>query len=259
MAVTRPLPFSLSLWHKVVVVAIGLWLLQSVGLTHFMEAGLSRVAQPLQNWWVRRISAGLTSYQGFTKVFHSAAHIQNLELRLAEANSALTELETLKKENTELRFLLENTDRPHKKTLLTRPVVALARPAISGGRDVQLQKGALVLSREVLLGQLQEIGEYESQVVLLSEKEAPPLLAETDTGVRGIVRGDGRKILFTEVARTDLLQVGQRVVTVGQPQVEQGVFIGRILKIETDPVASVQTALLEQHVSFFESPVVEVR
>lgn len=250
---------ALNRWQQILIVVGCFFIFQSGGILLPVEKGFSRLVEPLKKWWVVQATEFLSFEKAFTKVFNSVAHIQNLELRLAESTVALTELESLKKENAELRFLLENTDRPHTKTVLTRPVVSLAKPAVSGGKDLQLEKGSLVLSREVLLGQLKEIGEYESQVILLSEKDATPLLAETETGVRGIIQGDGKKILFTEVARTDLLVVGQRIVTVGQPQVEQGIFIGRILKVESDPVASVQTAIVEQQVSFFESAVVEVR
>jgi hypothetical protein len=49
------------------------------------------------------------------------------------------------------------------------------------------------------------------------------------------------------------------VVTLGQPQIEQNLPIGQIVSVINDPVSSVQSAIIEQPVSFFATPVVEVR
>ncbi|NCN45237.1 MAG: hypothetical protein AUK08_01990 [Candidatus Pacebacteria bacterium CG2_30_36_39] len=247
-------------WDQVLLIGISVLLLESVGwLLPVQNLTYGYVVKPMKHWWVQQ-STKVTSTVGLvSKLFNAAAHIQDLESRLADAAASLTELDSLKTENKELRYLLENTDRPQGRTLITRPVVAFAKPAVAGGLDLQLEKNSLILSRETLLGQISEVGNFESQVTLLYEKEATPILAETDTGVQGIVRGDGRKLLFTEVARTANLIVGQRVITVGQPQVEQGILIGKIVAIENNMTASVQTAVIEQYVSFYESPVVEVR
>lgn len=260
MAMTRKNYFSPSRWEQVLMVVIFVLILEVTNLISPVQNMVySRFMGPMKSWWVKQATNIVSISGDIKKVFNSVAHIQDLELRLAESSAALTELETLKKENKELRFILENTDRPEGRTFLTRPVVSLAKPAVAGGLDISLEKGALVLSRETLLGQLTNIGQHESQVILLFEKEAPAIFAETESGVQGIIRGDGKKIIFTEVARTDELVVGEKIFTLGQPQVEQGVLIGRVLVIDQDMTASVQTAVVEQYISFFESSIVEVR
>jgi len=45
----------------------------------------------------------------------------------------------------------------------------------------------------------------------------------------------------------------------GQNQVEQGILIGQISFINYEVSDSVQTAVVEQYVSFFETPVLEIR
>ncbi|MFZ5437645.1 MAG: rod shape-determining protein MreC [Patescibacteria group bacterium] len=252
--------FLTTTWEQILLIGGVILIMELTGLVRPVQQTIYHgLIEPSKNWWVQLTNQFIAKSSSVKKVFNYAVHIQDLELKLAAASASLTELETLKRENQELRFLLENTDRPQTRTILTRPVVSLAKPAVAGGKDLNLETGALVISRETLLGQLSKINEHESQVVLLHEKEATPILAKTESGVEGIIRGDGRKILFTEVNKTDQLRVGEKIYTLGQSQVEQGVLLGQISFINQDLASSVQTAIIEQYVSFFESSVVEIR
>jgi len=260
MAITSKKLFLASRWEQVVLITSFLIVMEITGILQPTQSFIyQNFLSPSKSWWVQRTTQLNKGFGSFKKIFNSATHIQDLESRLAESTAALTELESLKKENQELRFLLENTDRPQTRTTLLRPVVSLTKPAVSGGENISLEKGSLVLSRETLLGQLSKIGLYESQVVLLHEKESIPILAKTESGVEGIIRGNDKKIIFTEVAKTDQLVVGDKIFTMGQNQVEQGILIGHISFINYEISDSAQTAIIEQYVSFFESPVVEVR
>lgn len=252
--------FLLASWEQILFIGGLLLIMELTGLVLPVQSFVyQNIVSPSKNWWVSSSGKIISSTSSLSKVFRYTAHIQDMEARLAESTAALTELETLRKENQELRFLLENTDRPQTRTVLTRPVVSLAKPAISGGEDLGLEEGSLVISRETLLGQLSKIGQFESQVVLLHEKESTPILAKTESGVEGIIEGDGKKIIFTEVNKTDKLVLGEKIYSMGQSQIEQGILIGRISFVNQDLSSSVQTAVVEQYVSFFESPVVEVR
>jgi cell shape-determining protein MreC len=252
--------FLLASWEQIIFIGGVLLIMELTGFALPVQSFIYKnVVSPSKNLWVVNTSRITQRVSSFGKVFNYAAHIQDLESRLADAAASLTELETLKKENQELRFLLENTDRPQTRTVLTRPVVSLSKPAVAGGHDLGLEEGSLVISRESLLGQLSKINKFESQVVLLHEKESTPILAKTESGVEGIVKGDGKKIIFTEVDKTAKLNTGEKIYSLGQNQIEQGILIGRISFIDQDLTSSVQTAIIDQYVSFFESPVVEVR
>jgi rod shape-determining protein MreC len=260
MAVTSKKLFLASRWEQVILITSFLIVMEVTGILQPTQTFIyQNFLSPSKSWWIQRTTQLNKGFSSFKKIFNSASHIQDLESRLAESTAALTELESLKKENQELRFLLENTDRPQTRTALSRPVVSLAKPAVSGGKNINLEKGSLVLSRETLLGQLSKIGPHESQVVLLHEKESIPILSKTESGVEGIIKGDDKKIIFTEVAKTDQLVVGEKIYTMGQNQVEQGILIGQISFINYEVSDSVQTAVVEQYVSFFETPVVEIR
>jgi cell shape-determining protein MreC len=199
------------------------------------------------------------AWQGILKLPKSIQRIQNLELRLAEVSVSLAELATLRRENEELRFLLGNTDQAAQRRVITSPIIAFARPAVAVGSANGVEIGSVVLSRGILLGQVSKVSSHEAEVTLLSAVDAKPVLAKTVGGTMGLVRGDGRKILLTEVTQTLPLAIGELVVTVGQLQIEQNLVIGRVTSIQNDPANSVKQAVIEQLTSFFEVSLVEIR
>lgn len=248
----------LSLWQQALFLLSFVLVAEVAGFSQPLVSLFSRVAAPVKALWVGSLSAVYGVGQSVVKLPKAAQRIADLELRLAAASASLAELETLRRENEELRFLLDNTDRPMGRTIITAPIIAFARPAIAVGSQAGVRVGAVVLSRNTLLGQVSVVSEYESQVVLLSEQDSAPVLAKTESGVEGLIIGDGRKILLSQVAKESVLKVGERVVTVGQPQIEQNLPIGTVVAVINDPVASVQSAVIEPFASFFETPIVEV-
>ncbi|HQM15597.1 MAG TPA: rod shape-determining protein MreC, partial [Candidatus Woesebacteria bacterium] len=134
-----------------------------------------------------------------------------------------------------------------------------AQPTIALDPDQKVTPGTAVLVEGVLVGTIakQQLG--TATVNLLWQKETLPILAETDSKVQGLVMGDGRRVLFTEVPVDQELTIGQQVVSVGQTGVEQGLFIGEIRAIVTGYSNAVKTAVLEQYVSFYQVGLVEVR
>lgn len=251
-------PLRAPVWQKVLVLVAFAAVLDGVGVGQWWVSQVSRPIVAVKQGWARAIGGVATVAHSVQKLPRSAQRIQDLELRAAEASAALAELETLRAENEELRFLLENTDRSVQRTHLTAPIIAFSRPAVGIGSRAGVVEGAMVVSRNTLLGQISNVSEYEARVVLLLEGEASPVLARTESGAEGLVMGDGRRVLFTQVPKDVPLAVGERIVTLGQPQIGQNIPIGRIVKVENDPVQSVQSAIVEQSVSFYEAPLVEV-
>lgn len=250
---------STTEWQKIAFVLAFALVADGAGFSRFITGTAYSILTPFRQVFVHIAGISYSVLHGAQNIPRAAEKIQDLELRLAGATVSLAELETLKKENEELRFLLENTDRPYERSVITSPVIAFSRPALAAGSQRGIQTGAVVLSRNILLGQVTEVQEYESRVVLLSDAAAQPVLARTSGGATGIVVGDGRRVMFTEVPKEHILAVGDSVITVGQPQIEHNLLIGRIVRVLNDPVASAQSAIIQQATTFFETPVVEVR
>lgn len=250
---------SASEWQKIAFLLAFAVVADVAGFSRFIISAFYSLLTPVRQVFVHLAGTGFSVWQDAQNLPKAAEKIQDLELRLASATVSLAELESLRKENEELRFLLGNTDRGSERSIIASPIVAFARPALAAGAHSGVQPGAVVLSRNVLLGQVTEVSEYESRVVLLSETASQPVLAKTSSGTTGIVVGDGRRVMLTEVSKEQALTVGDSVITAGQPQIEHNLLIGRITRIFNDPVASVQSAIIQQPTTFFETPIVEVR
>ena len=251
--------FQLSWWQKALLLLVLAVVVEVAGAGSRLVGLFSWGVLPVKRLSVSGLSKLYSLGDSLQKLPRATQRIQDLELRLAEASASLAELETVKRENEALRSLVSENTRLSERTLITTPVIAFAQPAIAAGERDGVQSGAVVLGSHTLLGQVSSVGRHESAVALLFETSSRPILASTENGVIGLVVGDGRKLLFTEVAKDAQLHVGDRITTVGQPQIEQGLPIGRIIRIENDPVSSAQTAIVEQAVSFFEMSIVEVR
>ena len=67
----------------------------------------------------------------------------------------------------------------------------------------------MVLGR-VILGVVEEVSQQQARVLLLKNMLEQGIVAKTESGVMGIVKGDGRNILLTEVASEETLNLRER-------------------------------------------------
>lgn len=181
-----------------------------------------------------------------------------LEIQYSEALAELVRLEAVDKENQELRKLLENTDRTLRKTRVASPLLSLYRPAVSVGSNSEIQVGNGIIVNGVLLGTVAEVNQSTSFISLLHHYEHPPVLVRTDRGAQGITVGTGRVLIMDEISLDMPLELGDTVVTVGQPGLEKDLLVGQVIRIIKEPAAPVKKAYIEQLVDFYQTRVVEI-
>ena len=240
------------------VLLIFVFLLDFLGLLK-----LSALRSGVIDWQAKNYQVMQVLTQPFAQLrqmWHLREKLEDLEYRYREASVQLTELEALREENQALRNLLENSDQVQKKSFITRPISSFAKPVLALGSDSALQVGSVVLGEGNLLGIIEELGKQQARVLLLKDMQTQGVVAKTESGVKGIVKGDGKDILFTEVLSEAELNLRERVVTIGQEGIGPDIFIGRIVSLqEQDPAKSTQTAILQQDVNFYELSLVEVQ
>lgn len=238
-------------------------LLQFIGLNSKIIDAVNTVAQPFITAEVRVISNFNSGLRNLRSWYVTARRVQDLEIRLSNASAQLSQLDQLKVENEKLRELLNSSDRTLEPVVITSPILSLAQPAVGLPASQEaaeiVTSGSPVLVQNTLVGLIGRLGQSIAYVDLLRQKEVHPILAETNTGVQGIVQGDGRRVLFTEVPIEAELEAGQRIVTSGQEGINKGLYIGEIQSIQSGASAAVKTAVVQQYVSFYEADVVEVR
>lgn len=191
--------------------------------------------------------------------FNKTKYLKQLEGRYAQSQADLSELDKLRSENEELRALIENKDRRIEKTIIGAPIVSLAYPAVGVGSVDGVDINDMVLLNNVLIGTIEDVDKYQSKLSLLSQQRKKKILVKTESGVEGVVDGNGRNVLIKHVPRNQELKEGERVVTVGQEGIERDVFVGQIRLIDNSPSAPTQTAVVEQIVSFYDAILVEVK
>ena len=185
-------------------------------------------------------------------------HLQNLELQFARASAELTELSALRQENEQLRTLVGQIDRAKKPMILAAPLFSLSTPAIAAGSNEGIKPGQLLFISQTLIGRVLTVTEHESTISLFWQKSSVPIVVQTESGVEGLLVGDGKNVLLTHVSPDAVLQIQDRLETVGQPGIPPHKYVGRIREIRATTSHPTQTAVIEQLVSFFEAKFIEV-
>jgi cell shape-determining protein MreC len=109
-----------------------------------------------------------------------------------------------------------------------------------------------------MVGLVGDVAEHSSNVELLFQSPSINIVARTESGVEGIITGNGKQIIMSEVERDAQVSQGERVVTVGQPGIAPDLFLGQVVEIKNKPSAPVKQVVIEQIVDFYQARVVEV-
>lgn len=245
-------------WVFIAFVWLGILFLEYLGVLQPVREAGERVLLPVGTRVSSVTYAALQPFIFLETAYKNGSSIQSLQQQLSTAQSELAELQGVKQENEALRALFKNTDRTWQATLLASPIVSFGNPAIAVGSQSGINPGDAVLNFGTLVGRVGTVSEHQSEVLLLSSVSTPFLLARSESGVTGIVRGTGQQIIFTEVNRSSQVEVGELVVTSGQAGVPKDIPIGTIRTQTSTAAEPVLTFQLNQPVTFYESSVVEV-
>ena len=243
--------------------AVGIFLLaifELVGLMNPVRSISEKMLVPVMMLSSRMLQIAKLPFDVTIKNFQGYQHVQDLELRYAEDEAKLGEMEKLKSENEELRKMIEqNTAQKNKKLSIVSPIVAYSQPFLGKGKNDGVAEGNMVLVANTLIGRIGKVSDSQSEVILLSEKTGLPILSKTEFGVTGLVVGDGKQVILSEIPADKEIKVGDRVVTVGQAGVDEGIFIGKVRSLGKKAGSSTQIAVLDQIISFYDNHLVEVR
>lgn len=209
--------------------------LQRGALTLFapVQEGLASVVQPIGGFFASIGELGSLREE-------NAA----LEADLQQLRERQVSLADLQRENAELRRLLEMRDRFGFATTGAR---VIARPPgsfewsvlIDVGAEHGVQPGMPVISAEGLVGKLTEVAPRNSKVQLLSSPAAGYAVRVAESGVEGLLRGQGSRPFQLEVLDPEAeIEVGQELVTRAfqGTTIPDGIPIGEV-QDSTDPAA----------------------
>lgn len=228
-------------------------------LTPLREFG-QKSTIPISSYNIRLVEKITSPYNFVVFTLAKSEYLKQLETQYAHALAQLNEIDALRLENQELKKLLGASDRRlTQETIIGAPIVSLAFPAVGVGATDGVEENDMVLVDQVLVGTIEEVTEYQSRVSLLSSKRKNRILARTESGVEGVIDGNGRTVFLTHIPRSVEVKQGERIVTVGQEGIEKDVLIGTVHKIEQGPSDATQTVIVSQLVSFYNAVLVEVK
>lgn len=246
-------------WVWAVALITLLLLAEFVGLDRFVRGVGERLLNPVFMTTNRLVTSLAWPVQYARSLTTAHRRIQDLEARLSEASAELGQLSALQQENQALREMLQTSDVTLEERLITTPIISYGKPLVAGGTQEGVETGAMVLIAQTLVGRITSVSEHQAEVGLLSRTSTAPILAKTESGLEGVIRGDDKRVLLTEIPMNETIKVGERVMTQGQDGIAPNILIGRVASVTSKPESAVQTAVVEQLVSFYEATLVEVR
>lgn len=243
---------QLVLGLAVVVVLLGL---ESLQLLQPAYAGTRLVLKPVQNTAAQVVWLLAQPVEFAQDSWRSFQTIQQLEYQVSFLSARVVQLEG---ELADLQAVEQMIPATRTVRFLTRPVLAYGQPQVAVGTRDGVDVGQAVIGQNTLLGRVGQTDSDASVVTLLSDTRSQPVIATTTDGATGVVVGDGRRVMLTEVARGAEVSSDQRVVTQGQVGIPADLLVGWVVTNITAPGAPVQSFLLEQGVSFNQLRIVEV-
>jgi rod shape-determining protein MreC len=212
------------------------------------------------------VQGGLASVtRSGISVVDAISEIDQLRLenrRLQERNQLLevenAQLQDVRIQNQQLTAILEVKSTLDYETVaaevISRQVSQYERViGINQGLDAGISvKDVVVAGGGALVGQVVEAGPNFSRVLLISDTRSTVIGVIESSRATGEVQGQlGGSLLMTKIPSTDTLAIDDTVVTAGidlgagvRSAFPKGLVIGRVVDVDRDPNAVVQTAFV---------------
>lgn len=161
--------------------------------------------------------------------------ITRLQVELQRLAIEKNQLSVCLEENEKMRKLL-GAPLPSAWKFLPAKVVGLAeKMRIEGGRKDGVEEGMIVLSENILVGRVVEVGKNSSLVQLPTTPGVKiPVVAKRKGGVqaRGLLLGQyGGRLVLDKVLQSEDIQKGDLVVTSGDESWPVDLLIGQITEV----------------------------
>ncbi len=183
--------------------------------------------------------------------------IHQLASGYSRALARISELEVVAKEYQDLARMCSVQSGKKSTTSVFAPISSYATPTLGIGSQSDIKPGFLLFDSGTFLGVVSQVTEQQAKVSLV-QAGGLELVAQTESGVQGIIRGDGKNIHLREVPSSLTVATGERVVTAGQKGIPKGLLIGVVTQEDGAASAPTKSFEVNQLRSFFSTTLVEV-
>jgi rod shape-determining protein MreC len=237
----------------ILIVAL-LFFLERLGVTKFLENPIEKFFRPAQ----LGLYKSRQDFNNFVATITSIGTLRARESDLERQNALLTaENARLKKLEEENKLLREQLGaKIAAKNLIaasvigTDPLFSSEELILDKGKQDGVKEGALVVLKDILIGQISTVADSTSVVRLLTDPETK-VPAATESGAKGILEGEfGAGLILTQVVQSENLIVGQLVYTLGEADFPRGLVLGKIARVQKNPADLFQKASIEPLIPF---------
>lgn len=221
------------------------WVFIPVGIVLVICLYLLNSFYKIPSWQQKSLTKLLSLQAGVTHTFLSTTQLFDL--------SRAQQIDELKLQNQMLRQALLNQQMASSYQILSYPFCL-----ISTNNGAAPKLGAMVTADGALLGMISRSTVYAAKVKLLNQTDGVPILAITDSGVSGLVVGDGQKVVLTQVPNTIEIKLGEKVTTLGQLEIKPGLLLGFIGESLGEPTDPTRKYVINQPLNFNKLTEVEV-
>ena len=205
-----------------------------------VRQAISIVLHPLQ----QLVAAPIAAVGHIAEYFgnQSALQSENERLRVEtlRQSAALNELESVRRENSELRGLLDAKERLPVPAVMAEVLYGPRDPftrklVIDKGLDDGIQAGVAVVDNDGIIGQVTRVYPFLAEVTQISDKNQAVPVQNVRSGLRAIVFGNGKEgtldLRFMPVSAD--IQVGDTLVTSGIDGIyPAGLPVARVVEID---------------------------
>ena len=194
--------------------------------------------------------------------FNSQKQIEDLQARNAELRAKVGLSEFLKEENEQLRSVIEKTasvsSQPDRQ-IIARVISSSGIMTIDRGLADGIQEKDLVFSNGVFIGQVGQTETYFSQVNVI-QLGSLNLVAQTQAGVKGILKWDKGGIILDQVGADRMMASADSVFTSGSSEMKipPGVYVGQISQVLQTPGMPTQQAKVDQGIDISDLRLVQI-
>lgn len=208
-----------------------------------MRSGLSTAVYPLRV--VATLPDRITREVSQRLSFRSTLMARNAELerRLLKLQARLQQLQALKRENAELRALMNADARTHGETRIARIMSVSLDPfrqqiIINKGTTDNVYIGQPILSANGVMGQITHTSLYTSTALLITDPSAAIPVEVTRNGLRTIAIGTGniKRLSLPYLPNNADIRVGDQLVTSGLAgRFPRGYPVGTVIDVNKKP------------------------
>ena len=241
-----------------IIFALAIFLVEQVRWDTILRNQVSWLVNPLSEAASTGVNFISQPIRLTETMFSSTGQVEELKQQQAVLLAEIVELEKLRKENEQLKQLIGQAGESREQLTIAAPILSYAYPAVGVGHEDGVIEGQLVMINDNLVGIVTKVEEHQSRISLLSDVNSQPILVQTDSGARGLLQGTGNKLIISQVMPDAQLLTGEKVITVGQPGIAAGIFVGLVGEKDQSLTQPTQQAEVEQQVSFYSSPLVTI-